>query len=156
MSFQQRTVPNRRTRPQEVVPSAAPANTGDELQKVRAERDTLLDRLARMQAELENSRKRTAKEREEFRECALRNVMESLLPILDRFEQALQYRDNVGQFRSGVELIHSQLRDALQKIGLQQIPLEGDHFDRFSQPAVAAVDSSDAEDNQILEVLRPG
>jgi molecular chaperone GrpE len=80
------------------VPTTAPATTSDELQKVRAEGDTLLDRLARTQAELENSRKRTAKEREEFREYTLRNAMESLLPILDSFEQALQYRDNVEQF----------------------------------------------------------
>jgi molecular chaperone GrpE len=87
-----------KARSQEVVPTTAPATTGDELQKVRAERDTLLDRLARTQAELENSRKRTAKEREEFRKYALRNAMESLLPILDSFEQALQYRDNVEQF----------------------------------------------------------
>jgi molecular chaperone GrpE len=138
------------------VSGTTPANTGDELQRVRADRDTLLDRLARTQAEFENSRKRTAKEQEEFREYALSNAMESLLPILDSFEQALRYTDNVEKFRSGVELIYSQLRDALQKIGLQQIPLESESFDPFYQHAVAAVDTPDADDNQILEVLQHG
>jgi molecular chaperone GrpE len=48
------------------------------------------------------------------------------------------------------------LRDALQKIGLQEIPLEGERFDPSYQHAVAVVDTPDAEDNQILDVLQRG
>jgi len=76
------------------VPSTAPADTGDELQKVRAERDTLLDRLTRTRTEFENLRKQTAKERQDILEYALSNAMESLLPILDGFEHALRHTDN--------------------------------------------------------------
>jgi molecular chaperone GrpE len=141
---------------QEDALTATPANTSDDLQKVRAERDTLLDRLARTQAELENSRKRAAKEQEDFREYALSDVMKSLLPILDSFELSLRHTDTVEKFCSGVELIYNQLKDALHKIGLQEIPLEGERFDPTYQHAVAVADTPDAEDNQVLEVLQHG
>src|ERR1700716_2248143 len=68
----------KKARSQEHALTATAVNTSDDLQKVQAERDTLLDRLARMQAELENSRKRAAKEQEDFREYALSNAMKSL------------------------------------------------------------------------------
>src|ERR1700692_4859180 len=61
-----------------------------ELQKMKAERDTLLDRLARMQAEFENARRRTVKEQQEFRDYAAADAIKSLLPVLDSFERALQ------------------------------------------------------------------
>ncbi len=61
-----------------------------ELQKVTAERDTLLDRLARAQAEFDNARKRAAREQQEYRDYALSDAIKSLLPAMDSFERALQ------------------------------------------------------------------
>src|SRR5215471_1522866 len=68
---------------------AAP-EAASELQKLRGERDMLMDRLARLQAEFENARKRAAREQQEYRDYALADAMKTLLPTLDSFERALQ------------------------------------------------------------------
>src|SRR6185437_14483726 len=69
---------------------AEPVARDAEMQKLKAERDTLLDRLARLQAEFENARKRAAKEQQDFREFAAADVIKSILPVLDSFDRALQ------------------------------------------------------------------
>ena len=81
--------------------------------KLKSERDLLVDRLARLQAEFENARKRSAREQQEFREYALADAVKELLPTLDSFERALQTSaGDRTEFRSGVELIYKQLQDA--------------------------------------------
>src|SRR5205085_7794205 len=92
-----------------------------ELQKLKAERDTLLDRLARAQAEFENARRRAAKEQHDFRDFAMADAIKSLLPVIDNFERALQSKSEAADFRAGVELIYKQLRDVLTKLGVQPI-----------------------------------
>src|ERR1700723_3041185 len=84
-----------------------------ELQKLKAERDSLLDRLARAQAEFENARRRASKEQQEFRDYAAVDVIKSLLPIVDSFERALRAKSDAADFRGGIELIYKQLQDAL-------------------------------------------
>src|SRR6266849_10906413 len=96
--------------------SSAPAS---ELQKLKAERDSLLDRLARAQAEFENARRRASKEQQDFRDYASFDTIKSLLPVLDSFERALQTKSEAADFRSGVELISKQLQDALLKLGVR-------------------------------------
>jgi molecular chaperone GrpE len=128
-----------------------------ELQKLRVERDTLIDRLARLQAEFENARKRTAREQQDFREYAVSDALKALLPTLDSFERALQIgAKEKSEFRGGVELIYRQLQDALQKLGLRAIPAKGEPFDPHLHEAIEMVDTTDAADHQILEELQPG
>jgi molecular chaperone GrpE len=117
----------------------------------------LVDRLARLQAEFENARKRTAREQQDFREYAIADAIKALLPSLDSFERALQIsaRDK-SELRSGVELIYKQLQDALQKLGLRAIPANGEPFDPHLHEAIEMVETSDAEDHQILEELQRG
>src|SRR5215831_524364 len=93
-----------------------------ELQKLKAERDSLLDRLARAQAEFENARRRASKEQQDFRDYAAADAIKPLLPVMDSFERALQAKSESGDFRSGVELIYKQLQDALAKLGVRAIP----------------------------------
>ena len=128
-----------------------------ELQKLRAERDTLLDRLARLQAEFENARKRSLREQQEFREFALADALKTLLPILDSFERALDARHPAKEeFRNGVELIYKQLDDALGKLGLRPIPAKGELFDPRLHEAIEMVDTADAKDHEVLEELQRG
>src|SRR5207253_8640232 len=61
-----------------------------EVERLKAERDTLLDRLARLQAEFENARKRAAREQQEYREYALADAVKALLPILDSIDRAVE------------------------------------------------------------------
>ena len=137
--------------------AAQPAEPESELQKVRAERDTLLDRLARLQAEFENARKRAVREQQDYREYAVSDTVKSLLPILDSFERALQVSGNNGNdLRSGVELIYKQLQDALVKLGLRQIPAKGEPFDPHLHEAIEMVDTDEVEDHRVLDELQRG
>ena len=137
--------------------SSRTSTEGGELQKLRAERDTLIDRLARLQAEFENARKRTAREQQDFREYAVSDAVKALLPTLDSFERALQTgAEEKSEFRGGIELIYKQLQDALQKLGLRAIPAKGEPFDPHLHEAIEMVDTTDAADHQILEELQRG
>jgi molecular chaperone GrpE len=127
-----------------------------ELQKLKAERDSLLDRLARAQAEFENARRRASKEQQDFRDYASFDTIKSLLPVLDSFERALQTKSEAADFRSGVELIYKQLQDALVKLGVRPIPAKGEPFDPRYHEAIEMVESTDAPDHEVLEELQRG
>ena len=127
-----------------------------ELQKVKAERDSLLDRLARAQAEFENARRRASKEQQEFRDYATVDTIKALLPVLDSFERALQVKSGSEDFRSGVELIYKQLQDVLAKLGVRAIPAKGEPFDPHYHEAIEIVETNDAPDHVVLEELQRG
>jgi molecular chaperone GrpE len=127
-----------------------------ELQKVKAERDSLLDRLARMQAEFENARRRAGKEQQEYRDYATMDAIKSLLPAMDSFERALQAKSDAGDFRGGVELIYKQLQDALAKLGVRPIPARGEPFDPRYHEAIEMVETTAAPDHEVLEELQRG
>jgi molecular chaperone GrpE len=127
-----------------------------EAEKLRAERDALIDRLARMQADFDNARKRAAKEQADFRDYALADTIKNLIPVLDSFDRALKTSPEKSEFHLGVELIHKQLQDALVKIGVQPISAEGQPFDPRYHEAIEMVDTEDAKDNAVLEELQRG
>lgn len=136
--------------------SSEPAGVDAELQKVKAERDSLLDRLARAQAEFENSRRRAAKEQQDFRDFAMVDAVKSLLPVVDNFERALNSKSEPADFRAGVELIYKQLRDVLTKLGVQPIEAKGQQFDPHVHEAIEMVETSDAADHEVLEEWQRG
>jgi molecular chaperone GrpE len=141
----------------ESQPQAAEASGAEsEMQKLKAERDTLLDRLARSQAEFENARRRAGREQQEFRDYATVDAIKSLLPVLDSFERALQVKSEAGDFRNGVELIYKQLQDALSKLGVRRIPAKGEQFDPHHHEAIELVETADAPDHEVLEELQHG
>jgi molecular chaperone GrpE len=127
-----------------------------EVEKLRAERDSLVDRLARMQAEFDNARKRATKEQQDFRDYALVDTIKTIIPVLDSFDRALQSSPEKSEFHSGVELIHKQLVDALAKLGVRPISAKGEQFDPRYHEAIEMVDTEDAEDHQVLEELQRG
>ena len=137
--------------------SAAPATpAATEIDKVRAERDALLDRLARLQAEFDNARKRAVREQQEFREFAAADVIKNILPVVDSFERALKAPVGESDLRSGVELIHRQFQDALQKLGVQAIPAVGKEFDPRVHEAIEMVDTNEVEDHHVLDEVQRG
>ena len=127
-----------------------------ELQKLKAERDTLVDRLARMQAEFENARRRAAKEQQDFRDFATVDAIKPLLPVIDNFERALQAKSDPADFRTGVELIYKQLQDVLTKLGVHPITSKGEQFDPHVHEAIEMVETSDAADHEVLEEWQRG
>lgn len=138
--------------------SLAEGTTGieAELQKVKAERDTLVDRLARAQAEFENSRRRAVKEQQDYRDFAIADAIKALLPALDSFERALQVKSEPGDFRNGVELIYKQLQDAMAKLGVRAVAAKGELFDPHVHEAIEMVETSDAADHEVIDELQRG
>jgi molecular chaperone GrpE len=137
--------------------ASAPA-TGEpsELEKVKAERDALYDRLARMQADFDNARKRAVKEQQDFRDFATVDAIKTLLPVIDSFERALQTKSDSVEFRAGVELIYKQLQDVLSKMGVKAIPARGEQFDPHVHEAIEMVETSNAADHEVLEEWQRG
>jgi len=126
-------------------------------EKAKTELDVLRDRMARLQAEFENVRKRAVKEQQDFRDYALADALKLLLPILDSFDLALQTPPrSLQEFRSGIDLIRKQLYDALGKLGLIVVPALGQLFDPFVHEAVDMVDSTTTKNNYVLEELQRG
>ncbi len=127
-----------------------------ELQKVKAERDLLLDRLARAQAEFENARRRAGKEQQEYRDYALTDAVKTLLPVVDSLERALQMKSDGMEFREGVELIYKQLQAALAKLSVHPITAKGEPFDPRYHEAIEMVETAEAPDHQVIEELQRG
>jgi molecular chaperone GrpE len=127
-----------------------------ELQKLKAERDTLVDRLARAQAEFENARRRAAKEQQDFRDFAITDAIKTLLPVIDSFERALQTKSEAADFRNGVELIYKQLQDVLTRLGVVPIAAKGEQFNPHLHEAIEMVETSDAADHEVLEEWQRG
>jgi molecular chaperone GrpE len=137
---------------------STPAGDGveAEVQRLKAERDSLLDRLARAQAEFENARRRAAKEQQDFRDFASVEVIKSLLPVIDSFERALQSKSDAAEFRSGVELIYKQLQDVLAKLGVRPVAAKGEQFDPHVHEAIEMVETPNAADHEVLEEWQRG
>ena len=132
------------------------SNTSEELERVKAERDALVDRLARLQAEFDNARKREARERNDFRDYAVAGAVEQFLPVLDNFPLALKSTGSAEQLRTGVELIVKQMEEALRSLNVQPVEAVGATFDPRVHEALDTVDRTDLPDHQVLEEVRRG
>ena len=123
---------------------------------MKAERDALVDRLARLQAEFDNARKREARERNDFRDYAVAGAVEQFLPVLDNFQLALKSTGSAEQLRTGVELIVKQMEEALRSLNVQPVEAVGATFDPRVHEALDTVDRTDLPDHQVLEEVRRG
>ncbi|MDE3178590.1 MAG: nucleotide exchange factor GrpE [Acidobacteriota bacterium] len=127
-------------------------------EKLLAEKKEYYDLALRKQAELENFRKRTQREKEEFLQQANADLMRSLLPALDGFDRALRRRDPSvpAQFYEGFELIRRELLDTLARAGLTTVKAEGETFDPNLHQAVETLESARHRDHEIVEELQRG
>jgi molecular chaperone GrpE len=127
-----------------------------ELDQVRSERDQLLDRLARLQAEFENSRRRETKERADLRDYAVQNAVEPFLGVMDNFQLALKADGTKEQLRAGVELILKQMEEALRGLNVQPVETVGTQFDPRIHEALGSIETTEFPDHQVLEEIRRG
>jgi len=132
------------------------AITQEEFDRLKNERDSLLDRLARLQAEFENARKREARERNEFRDYAVASAVEQFLPVLDNFQLALKSTGNAEQLRTGVELIVKQMEEALRSLNVQAVETVGTEFDPRVHEALEMAEKPDLPDHQVFDEVRRG
>ena len=127
-----------------------------ELEQVRGERDQLLDRLARLQAEFENTRRREVKERQDARDYAVQNAVEPFLGVMDNFQLALKSDGTLEQLRAGVELILKQMEEALKGLNVQAVESVGTQFDPRIHEALGSIETTEFPDHQVLEEIRRG
>lgn len=127
-----------------------------ERDRALAEKNELLDKFQRAQAEFENWRKRLMRERQETQEYAAMSTIESLLPVVDDFERAIQAPGLDPEFKKGLELIYQRIIDVFTRAGMTPIDDSG-KFDPHLHHAVdRAPAESDEHDQTILEVYQRG
>lgn len=128
-----------------------------ELEALVAERDRLRDAMLRTQAEFDNFRKRTAKEKKETGRAASAHVIRELLPVLDGLELALKSPgDADSEMRRGVDLLLKQFRETLEKMGLKAVPAAGAPFDPHIHHAVEMVETEEHPDHTVMEEYQRG
>lgn len=127
-----------------------------EFDQLRGERDQLKDRLARLQAEFDNARKREIKERSDARDYATQNAIEPFLGVMDNFALALKSEGDAAQLRAGVELILKQMEDALRGLNVQPVETVGAQFDPRIHEALGSIETLEHPDHQVLEEIRRG
>jgi len=125
----------------------------DRLTKEKAE---LQDLLQRRQAEFENFRRRSERERSEVFEYAAMDSVKALLPVLDDFERALKTESQDKEYARGMELIYQRLFESLKKLGLEPITSESPLFNPHIQHAVEMVDTKDHPDQTVLDEYQKG
>jgi molecular chaperone GrpE len=115
------------------------------------------DRLIRMQAEFDNFRKRSERERMEYAEFAGEITVKALLPILDDFERALKAAAGAeNELVRGIELIYARFLDTLKKQGLEPVEAQGQPFDPHQHEAIGRVDSTEHEDGTVVQEYQKG
>src|SRR5687768_15960556 len=119
------------------------------------------DKYVRLNADFDNFKKRAARERQEAIRYANEGLLEKLIPIIDNFEMALQAANNAqagsaDALKTGVNMIASQLKSALNEAGLEEIDATGQTFNPNFHEAVSQQESKDVPEGQVLQQLRKG
>ena len=146
--------------------ASAPDALAAERDRLEQEKAALYDQLLRKQAEFENYRKRTEREKKEHHAAAAMEVIRAILPVLDGLERAVNLQpvdgtrgaeaDNGRELHKGMELLQKQFLKTLEKLGLAPIATQGRKFDPHVHHAVEMVESEEHEDQSILQELQRG
>ncbi len=131
----------------------------NEIEELRRERAALQDQSLRRLAEMENLRKRFERERTEYRQYALTEMLVELLTILDNFERAFRSGESETDgktFREGVELIYRMFQNLLQRSGVKPYEPRGREFDPAFEHAMSTEESDDVKSPEVAEVLQKG
>src|ERR1700736_2951726 len=127
-----------------------------ERDRLAEEKNDLMDRLLRRQAEFDNFRRRAERERADVLEYANTESVRSILPILDDCERALKVESTGKEYVRGMELIYQRFSEALKKLGLEPISAKGLKFDPHIHHAVEMSETDQVEDHTILEEFQRG
>lgn len=156
---------NREGEAAEANEAAEPEPTPEELhlllEDARSKADDHWNQVLRLQAELENLRKRNQRELENAHKYALEKFVRELLPVKDSLEMGLAAAaegadESAAKLREGTELTLKMLQTVLEKFGVEEINPEGQPFDPELHQAMSAVPSEDAEPNTVLSVMQKG
>lgn len=120
--------------------------------------EAAMERLMRLQADFENYKKRTQKEKTDIYQFALEGFVTKLLPVLDNLDraEAAADDDNTDKYREGVQMVFKQLIGVLNEEGLQEIDCVGTAFDPNFHHGVAVGEDPEKDDQVVLEVFQKG
>ena len=115
------------------------------------------DKYLRLAAEYDNYRKRTAKEKESLYADAKIDTIKALLGVYDNLERGIaQYGDEESPHRKGLEMVFSQFKESLKKLGVETMDAVGQPFDPEKHNAVMHVEDGNYGENTVAEVLQQG
>lgn len=129
-----------------------------DIAQLKEEKDEFQNKMLRIQAEFDNFKKRTQKERQAERKYQAQDIVNDLLPAIDNFERALQIEvtDETASFVEGMEMIYRQIKDALASQGVEEIESVGAEFDPNIHHAVMQVEDEEKDSNIIVEEMQKG
>ena len=139
-------------------PAARKASPAGELEKVKAEKEELLQTLIRRQADFENFRKRIERDRFEEGRRGVERLVTELVPVLDAFDRALKAHEDPAyeEYRKGVTLIRKQLWDTLARQGVERIEAADKMFDPHFHQAIERVETLEHPDGMVVAVFQDG
>lgn len=126
----------------------------EEYENLKNKADDAENLTKRIKADFDNYKKAIEREKEQFKEYSMANMIEKLLPVLDTFDQALTSTKS-DEEKKGLGLIYSQLIDILEKEGLKPIESLGQQFDPYKHE-ILMQQQSEQEDDTILEEFQKG
>ena len=149
-------------------PVAAGTETGDvdvdalrqEIENLRQQMDENTDKMLRVQAEMDNLRKRTLRDVENAHKFALDKFVRELLPVIDSMELGINASDNasgdVESLREGMDLTLKKFQDTLEKFGISVIAPQGDKFNPEKHEAVSMQDAEGMASGTVVTVMQKG
>jgi molecular chaperone GrpE len=142
-------------------PECASEGPTAELEALRAELQERQDRLIRLQADFENFRRRTLREREEAYQYGHQNLVKDLLPTVDNLERAIEHarksgREDLDGLLQGIDLVQRELMGVLAKHGVTEIEALGQLFDPSVHEALAQVEDPTVPANTVVQVFQKG
>lgn len=128
----------------------------EQLAKAEEQRDEYLDLAQRVQAEFENFRRRNANVRKESFEDGTRAFIKTILPVCDNLERALEAEGDAQSLKEGVQMVYRQLKETLEKQGVEKIDRVGEKFDPQLEDAVVQGNPEEGEPGAVCEVYLKG
>jgi len=132
----------------------------EQLEKAESELLDMKDKHIRLQAEFDNYRKRTLKERMELLKTAGESVLIGILPVIDDFDRAVQTLDNIEEeshVKDGVKLIYNKFQDFLKQNGIKEIEAKEQSFDTDLHEAITTFPApSEDLKGKIIDVVQKG
>lgn len=139
------------------------ASVSEDIDAAKAEAAASADRLSRLQADWENYRRRTERDRVTERERACEGLVKDLLPAIDDLERAIQHaqasaegNEVAQQLADGVSAVHEKVVSVLERQGVEVIDPAGQPFNPMDHQAVGRVENADEYDETVADVYQRG
>ena len=150
--------PKDQAREEQIQTEEAGGAIEEEIDKAAAQEARLTEQMMRLQADFENYKTRSLREKQDIAQYTMESFLKKLLPILDNLDRAQQSADtgNMDAYKQGVDMVFKQLLQVLQDEGLQTVQAEGAQFDPNFHHAVMAESSDDHQEDEVIGELQKG